>query len=257
MRYVESREKFFKGGVRVNIVITMAGLGSRFKKAGYQLPKYMIGAHEKTLFEWSMLSLDAFNKPTSKYFFIVRKEDHSSQFIMEKCRELRIDDIQLIEIDYLTDGQATTAMLAEKYWDAEKPLMIYNIDTYVEANEIKSSQIKGDGFIPCFNAEGSHWSFVKLDENNKAIEVREKMRISDNCTLGAYYFKTCKLFKELYEEYYAIDSNVEKGEKYVAPLYNYLISKGGEVYIATVPQSKVHVLGTPEELNYFLENYQV
>lgn len=84
------------------------------------------------------------------------------------------------------------------------------------------------------------------------IEVREKQRISDNCTLGAYYFKSARLYKRLYEEYYADDSKMEKNEKYIAPLYNYMIEKGLKVTISIVDTEKVHVLGTPEELKEFL-----
>ena len=58
------------------------------------------------------------------------------------------------------------------------------------------------GHIPCFYAEGDHWSFAKLDADGNVIEVREKKRISENCTLGAYYFASAKLFADLYNEYY-------------------------------------------------------
>lgn len=240
----------------MTIVITMAGLGSRFKKAGYQVPKYMIEAHGKTLFEWSMESLKGFERIGNDYIFIVRKEDNASNFIQEKCSKMGFSNISIIELDYLTDGQATTAMLGKQYWDKESELMIYNIDTYVESGEMNSKQIAGDGFIPCFHAPGAHWSFVKLDQEEKAVEVREKERISDNCTLGAYYFKSCKLYENLYNEYYSSNENLEKGEKYVAPLYNYLISKGGDVRISIVDYDKVHVLGTPEELKVFIETYK-
>lgn len=240
----------------MTIVITMAGLGSRFKQAGYPMPKYMIEAHKKTLFEWSMESLAGFNDASHEYFFIVRKEDQSSDFIYETCKKMGIEKVRVIEIDYLTDGQATTAMLARKFWNQESALLIYNIDTYVEAGEMNENQIIGDGFIPCFHAAGEHWSFVKLNEEKKAVLVREKERISDNCTLGAYYFKSCKLYEQLYNEYYSQNEHLEKGEKYVAPLYNYLISKGGDVRISIVDYAKVHVLGTPEELKLFEENYE-
>lgn len=240
----------------MTIVITMAGLGSRFKKAGYNVPKYMIEAHEKTLFEWSMESLLGFKKADNEYIFIVRKEDNSRDFIMNTCKKMDIHNVKLVEIDYLTDGQATTAMLGAKYWKKESELLIYNIDTYVEKYEMTSQQISGDGFIPCFHADGEHWSFVKLDNENRAVEVREKERISDNCTLGAYYFKSCGLYEDLYNEYYSSDENLEKGEKYVAPLYNYLISKGGDVRISIVDFSKVHVLGTPKELDIFVKTYK-
>lgn len=239
----------------IDIVITMGGLGSRFRKAGYTVPKYMIEAKGRTLFEWSMISLEGYRDRADKFIFIAMKDENNDVegFIKNRCFELNIIDPKVILLDYLTDGQATTAMLAEKYWDKDHALLIYNIDTYVEAGEMNSAELKGDGFIPCFQAEGDHWSFVRLDDAGRVVEIKEKKRISKYCTLGAYYFKTCALYEDLYNEYYK-DENRElvNGEKYVAPLYDYLLSKGGEIYISDVAPDKVHVLGTPEELNEFL-----
>ena len=237
---------------KLTILITMAGLGTRFREAGYKVPKYMIEAKGKTLFEWSMESLEGFKAPENDYIFVVRAEDDSGGFIRETCKKMGIENVKVIELDHATDGQATTAMLAEKIWDDESGLLIYNIDTYVEAGQMNFAQIQGDGFIPCFHAPGDHWSFARLDEAGKVAEVREKQRISDNCTLGAYYFKTCSLYRNLYNEYYASEEKLEMGEKYVAPLYNYLIEKGGDVRISIVDFDRVHVLGTPAELNVFL-----
>lgn len=239
----------------IDIVITMGGLGSRFRKAGYTVPKYMIEAKGRTLFEWSLISLEGYRDRADKYIFIAMKDETNDVegFIMDKCSELGIREPKVILLDYLTDGQATTAMLAAKYWDREHALLIYNIDTYVEAGEMNSGELKGDGFIPCFRAEGDHWSFVRLDDEGRVAEIKEKKRISDHCTLGAYYFKTCGLYEDLYNEYYR-DSERElvNGEKYVAPLYDHLLSKGGEIYISDISPDKVHVLGTPEELKVFL-----
>lgn len=239
----------------IDIVITMGGLGSRFRKAGYTVPKYMIEAKGRTLFEWSLISLEGYRDRADKYIFIAMKDETNDVegFIMDKCRTLGIREPGVILLDYLTDGQATTAMLAAKYWDREHALLIYNIDTYVEAGEMNSGELKGDGFIPCFKAEGDHWSFVRLDDEGRVAEIKEKKRISDHCTLGAYYFKTCGLYEDLYNEYYR-DSERElvNGEKYVAPLYDHLLSKGGEIYISDISPDKVHVLGTPEELKVFL-----
>lgn len=239
------------------IVITMAGMGSRFREAGYQVPKYQIEALGKTLFEWSLSSLEECWKTDDEFYFIVRREDQAEEFIRSSCKKFGICHAEVLEIDYLTDGQATTAMMAAKNWKSESELLIYNIDTYVEPGVIRIPESVGDGFIPCFHGEGSHWSFVKLDENQRAVEVREKERISDHCTLGAYYFKTCRLYEELYQEYYQQQRHMEKGEKYIAPLYNLLISKGGDVRISIVSSSKVHVLGTPKELRYFLDRSEV
>ncbi len=236
----------------MNIVITMAGLGSRFRKVGYTVPKFEIEVKGKMLFEWSMLSLsDYFNDDDSRFIFIVRKEDEAKDFIIGQCEKLDIKNPNIVEIDALTDGQATTAMLAKDHCVADDGMLVYNIDTYVEPGYLLKKNIVGDGFIPCFKADGDHWSFVKLDENGNAVEVREKQRISDNCTLGLYYFKDFALYEKIYNEYYSDESNLEKGEKYIAPLYNYMISKGYEVRIDDIPFERVHVLGTPEEVEAF------
>lgn len=238
----------------IDIVITMGGLGSRFRKAGYNVPKYMIEAKGKTLFEWSLISLEGYKDMANKYIFIAMKDDDNDVegFIRSKCSLLGIYNSEIIILDHLTDGQATTAMQAEKYWNPDNGLLIYNIDTYVEPYEMNSEELKGDGFIPCFTGEGDHWSFVRLDDAGRVVEIKEKQRISDHCTLGAYYFRTCHLYKQLYQGFYGNGDAISGKEKYIAPLYDYLLSKGGKIYISDVNVEKVHVLGTPEELEAFL-----
>lgn len=240
----------------MEIVITMAGMGSRFQKAGYKEPKFMIKALGKTLFEWSMDSLVDFNDENTKYTFIVRKECNAKEFIESKMKNYNISNINVIEIDYLTDGQATTCMLAKNNWDKQDELLIYNIDTYVEPHYLKRSDIAGDGFIPCFKADGDHWSFVKTNDSGEVVEIREKQRISDNCTIGAYYFKTCELYEKMYNEYYDDERKLDNNEKYIAPIYNYMLEKKMNLYITDIPQERVHVLGTPDELEEFIKNYK-
>ena len=175
-------------------------------------------------------------------------------FIIQHCNQLGIKNYKIIPIDYLTDGQATTALLASKYWNPNNAILIYNIDTYVEPGQMTYSELKGDGFIPCFEGEGDHWSFVRLDVSGRVVEIKEKKRISQYSTLGAYYFKSCRLYEQLYTEYYNKGLNSLNGERFVAPLYDYLLSKGGSIFISNVPKEKVHVLGTPFELETFLNS---
>lgn len=236
----------------MNIVITMGGLGSRFKKAGYTIPKYEIEVKGKSLFEWSLLSLKSFWN--ERFIFIVREEDNAKDFIKRNCDKMKLK-YHIIEINYLTSGQAETALLAESEWSEDDALLIYNIDTYVEPGCMNKEAIQGDGWIPCFHAEGDHWSFVKIDKEEKAVEVREKKRISDNCSLGAYYFKSAKIFKELYLDFYKDKNNIENNERYIAPMYNYMIKKGYNVYIQNINAANVHVLGTPEEVSAFNKNH--
>lgn len=237
----------------LTIIITMAGLGTRFRKAGYQCPKYMIEAKGKTLFEWSMDSLVGYNDHVSKYIFVVREEDHAQEFIKQKCEKYGISKIHIVEIDHLTDGQATTCMLAMPYCDPETEVMVYNIDTYVEPYELKYEDISGNGYLPCFHADGDHWSFVRLDKGGNVAEVKEKERISNICTLGAYYFSSAELYQDMYHEFYAESRQNSEEEKYIAPIYNYMVEKGMDVRISMIDFEKVHVLGTPEEIAVFIK----
>jgi hypothetical protein len=232
----------------MNIVITMGGLGERFRKAGYTVPKYEIEARGKSLFEWSMLSLKDFWQ--ERFIFLVRAEDRAKSFIEEQCKKLGVENIYIVELDHLTKGQAETAMYAHEYWDAEASMLIYNIDTYVEPGHLKMSDMTGDGAIPCFFAEGTHWSFVRLDERGRVVEVREKKRISDHCSLGAYYFRSCNLYADLYRRFY-VEGSPEISEQYIAPMYNVLLADGGDVHLIEIAREAVHVLGTPEELEAF------
>ncbi len=240
----------------MELVITMAGCGSRFYNAGYKVPKYQIVAFEKTLFEWSLISLKGFMDVVVNTIFIVQRKDNSIDFITNLCNKLGINPFTIIEIDGVTDGQATTAMKAAPFWNKDNSILIFNIDTFIEEGEMNFKEIKGCGFIPCFKGDGDHWSFACVDENLKALYVKEKVRISEFCSVGAYYFKTSKLYEDLYYKYYENNRDVN-GEKYIAPLYNYLIEEGKDVYISEIDKNKVHVLGTPEELNMFLkENFR-
>lgn len=233
------------------VVITMAGQGKRFRDAGYDCPKYMIKARGKTLFEWSMDSLVGYNPYVSKYVFVTRQEDKADSFIREHCRGFSIPDVEIIELDHQTDGQATTAMVALERCQNDESVLIYNIDTYVEPFAMQHRDLTGDGHIPCFKALGDHWSFVKTDEGGLVREVREKQRISNNCSVGAYYFLSVDLYRTIYKEFYGQQENVAIKEKYIAPMYNYMIQKGYEVTMSLIDKDKVHVLGTPEELEEF------
>ena len=233
----------------MTIIITMAGQGSRFKAAGFSIPKYMIEVRGKTLFDWSMESLEDYNKIVKKYIFVVQKKDNSKQFILEHMDKFNIGSIEVLELEEATDGQATTCMKAMDLCDADDSIMIYNIDTYVESGGLLLRAIEGDGFIPCFKAPGLHWSFVRVDDDGQVVEVREKERISDNCSIGAYFFKSAKLFIETYNSFYKV-GNITR-EKYIAPMYNALISKGYKVNMNIISSNLVHVLGTPEEVDSF------
>jgi dTDP-glucose pyrophosphorylase len=239
----------------LNVVITMAGRGSRFYEAGYTVPKYEIIAHDRNLFEWSMLSLKNFLTSDIRVIFICLEDNKSSDFILKHTKELGITDIHIIELKEITDGQATSAYLSRELWMLDCPLLIYNIDTYVKPHALQPHYIRpgSDGWVPCFQVPGKHWSFVKLGDDDWAVDLAEKHRISDYASIGLYWFSLASRYVEIYERFFSDPKNLVRGEKYVAPLYRQLISDGGKVSLTDLCMSDVHVLGTPAELHQFLQ----
>lgn len=233
----------------MKVIITMAGEGSRFKKVGYKIPKHEIEVKGKSLFEWSMLSLlNFFNE---EFIFIVRKNNYNKEVIEKLCKKLGIEKFKFKEIEILTDGQATTAFLCDSLIDNEEDILIYNIDTYISGNEIlKEEMIKYDGYIPVFKSEGEKWSFIKLDSEGKIIDVVEKIRVSELGSIGLYYFKSWRDYKNIYLKY-KDEIKVKYKEVYIAPMYHYLIEENKNIGYIILKNENIHVLGTPEDLKNF------
>jgi hypothetical protein len=112
--------------------------------------------------------------------------------------------------------------------------------------------IRGDGWIPVTDALGDNWSFARADDQQRALELREKCRISSHATIGLYYFSSFTLYNNVYESFYADASRVEANERYIAPTYNLLIERGLEVFVEPVPLEDFRALGTPADLQSFL-----
>lgn len=239
------------------MIITMAGLGSRFRDAGYTIPKFMIEARGASLFDWSMTGLRSFIGAGASFVFVVRAEDNATDFIRVRAAANGIHRFEIIELVAPTDGQATTARIAVSNIAAESPIAIFNIDTGVRANLLHPPDRADDGWIPCFRAPGDSWSFVLTDRNGLAIEVREKQRISEFATIGFYWFATAELYASAYDNYYSVAGREERGERYVAPLYNQLIADGKRITVTEIPYEAITALGTPADLDRFVKKGKV
>ena len=237
-----------------SFVITMAGMGSRFRKAGYDCPKYMITTCGKTLFEWSLDGLLDLMQPGDRFVFVARKDDDAGDFIRSRCAAMGIASAEIIELSEMTDGQATTAKLALDLIPGDAPMAIFNIDTGLVRGALRREDALGAGWIPCFRAAGDGWSFCRTDETGRVTEVREKSRISDFATIGFYWFDSAQGYADAYAAYYAVAGREEKGERYVAPLYNQIIQAGSLVSLSEVALTDVIPLGTPEEVKRFEES---
>jgi dTDP-glucose pyrophosphorylase len=215
------------------------------------MPKHEIIVRGRSLFEWSVISLQNFF--SEKFIFVGRKSNWNKKNLSLDCRRLGIKHFEFIELAVSTMGQADTVNQALKQIGGDgESLMVYNIDTYVQPEALVSGDIKGEGWIPVFEAEGDRWSFCVLNQDGLVTEVAEKRRISNLATVGLYYFKTGAIFRECYQKY----DFSQYPEQFVAPLYNILISDDrSQVFATTLPSAAVHVLGTPEDIRQFAPEF--
>ncbi|ELZ8935251.1 glycosyltransferase family 2 protein [Cronobacter dublinensis] len=228
------------------IIIPMAGLSSRFFKAGYTEPKYKLLAHGKSLFEWSVNTFESYYQK-EKFIFICRDVYDTPAFVDNELKRIGIKDYEIVVLKAETRGQAETVFLAlDKVPDDEK-LIIFNIDTHEK--KFATFNEPNDAYLEVFKGEGEHWSFAQPKGDTTLVErTTEKVRISDLCSNGVYGFKNKKIFIDAYIE--LIRSN--PGEFYIAPMFNFIIAKDMCVRFKLVEHSDHIFMGTPSEYSDFL-----
>lgn len=236
------------------IMIPMAGMSSRFFKAGYSKPKYMLEAKGKTLFEHSVLSFEKYFKD-ELFIFVIRDVYETKKFVIDQVKKLGIKDFKIVCLDVETKGQAETVFLGLDDIDDNESLTIFNIDTFRPEFSYPDLSSKEDGYLEVFQGSGDNWSFV-LPENEEStllVETAEKRPISDLCCTGLYYFNKVSDFKLSYNDYLNKPKELwEKGELYVAPLYNFLIKNGKSIHYHKIERDEVIFCGTPDEYDDFL-----
>jgi len=239
------------------IVIPMAGMSSRFFKAGYKKPKYMLEAHGKTLFDHSINSFKKYFE-TELFLFIVRDVYDSPAFVEKRARAIGIRNFKITILNEETRGQAETVTVGiESIPDYKGPISIFNIDTFRPGFIFPNVGDLGDGYLEVFKGEGSNWSFVKpLHENTtQIIQATEKNPVSNLCCTGLYYFRDVNEYLKAYYTYLSLpEDSWEKGELYVAPIYNILIADKKEIHYNLININDVIFCGVPDEYNKFLDN---
>ena len=237
---------------KLNILIPMAGAGSRFEQAGYTFPKPLIDVRNKPMIQVVVENLNI----KANYVYIVQKK-HREKYNLDTLLNLITPGCKIVEVDGLTEGAACTALLAKEYINNDAPLFFANSDQFVEwdSNEFmyKMNETNTDGGIVTFEATHPKWSFAKVNELGLVTEVAEKNPISNIATVGYYYWKHGSDFVKYAEQ--MIDKNIRvNNEFYVCPVFNEAIQDNKQ--IRTFNIDKMWGLGTPEDLKYYLENYK-
>lgn len=236
------------------ILITMAGLSSRFSKAGYTLPKYMLNLDERSIFEWSISSFHHYFE-SEVFTFIIRNDNEVKEYIEEKIKVLGIRKFNIIQLNHDTGGQAETAYLGLKKFTEDFPVIIFNIDT-IRYDYVKPDFIENcDGYLEVFIDEGLHWSFIEPGPDRTVLKTTEKLKISNLCSNGLYYFKSQKKFCEIFEDAFR-QQELVNNEFYIAPLYNRLIKDGEKIMYQEVCLSQLDFSGTPDEYENLLKKME-
>ena len=238
---------------KMNVLIPMAGAGSRFANAGYTFPKPLIDVNNKPMIQVVVDNLNI----EANYIYIVQKS-HRVKYNLDTLLNLITPNCKIVDVDGITDGAACTTLLAKEYINNDDFLLIANSDQYVEWNSndfmynIESSNT--DGSILVFKSNHPKWSFVKLNEDNLITEVAEKNPISDNATVGIYFWKKGSDYVKYTEQ--MIEKNIRtNNEFYVCPVYNEAIQDGKSIKPYHV--EKMWGIGTPEDLRFFLEKVKI
>lgn len=231
------------------IVIPMAGLSSRFFKAGYSQPKYMLEAHGNSLFRHSVESFKAYFE-TETFLFIIRDVYNTYDFVTSEIVSMGIKSYQIFVLENETRGQAETVYLALESLDSHDSITIFNIDTFRPNFQYPANLDQFDGYLEVFEGSGDNWSFIKVaqDDTNKVILTTEKNPVSNLCCTGLYYFADMQKFKSIFLEYAnRPQSEWEKAELYVAPLYNLLINQDAYISYDLIDSNDVIFCGVPQE----------
>ena len=188
--------------------------------------------------------------------------DLVSEYIVQGAKKETIlknivNDCKIIIVDGITEGAACTTLLAKEYINNDNPLLIANSDQFIEWNSdwfyYETNQNKSDGIILTFNDNNSKWSFAEIDDNQNVIRVAEKEVISNNASVGIYYYSKGSDYVKYSEQ--MINKNLRvNNEFYICPVYNEFINDNKKIKIFKI--DKMWGLGTPEDLNYYLENYK-
>lgn len=238
----------------LNIVVPMAGHGSRFKTAGYELPKPILPIHGVPMIALVVDNL----RPTCEHRFIfVCLEEHVRRYDVSSMLQCVAPGCEIIPIDGVTEGAACSVLKAQKFIDSDDPLMIANSDQYVDMDINSYLQSAGqpgmDGLIMTMTDRDPKWSYVRFADNGDIVDVVEKQVVSDHATVGIYNFaRGCDFVSAAWE---TINANLRvNNEFYVAPVYNQLIARGMSIkpYSIGSASERMYGLGTPDDFEFFV-----
>jgi HAD superfamily hydrolase (TIGR01509 family) len=250
--------------ITFHIVIPMAGEGSRFREAGYTIPKPFIPVGGKPMVSWVIQNMIPKDIPVEHYKLKFHLIVRSSHVTGNRLDSLFWDVPSNVSYTYhttdgLTEGAACSVLLAEGEINNNDPLLIVNSDQYLEWNPDVFYKCmlnpEYDGTILTFyqpNPYDLKWSYAKVSDDGFVTEVQEKKWISPYATVGLYGWRRGADYVKYAKQ--MIEKNIRvKNEFYVCPVYNESIGDGQHVRVKLC--TGMWGLGVPEDLQTFQKEF--
>lgn len=234
----------------MNILIPMAGLGSRFPSHTYPMPKPLIEVNGEPMISKAIKSLNL----DGNYFFVIAKNQFTS--LVEETITAIKPNSKFIEIDYITEGPANSALLFRDQINSDEELVIANCDQIMEWNSenfLHNVRLY-DGAVVTYHTDTDKNSYARLDKNGLVVEIREKEVISNVSLNGIHYWKKGSHFVNSADKMMELQDRAPNGEFYIGPTYNHMIRQGLKVGIYHIPNEQHHPVGIPDDLKKYLEH---
>lgn len=236
----------------INIVIPMAGAGSRFQVAGYTLPKPFIDVNGKMMIEHV---LNGILVPDATYTLIIQeafRAEHGDKLELLAKKY----GVRFVAVEKLTQGASCTALAAHELINNDDMVVFADSDNFFDnvafRNFIADARArKLDGSLLTFNTNEPCFSFAETDENGFVTRTAEKDPISNHAITGVYLFAHGRDFVKN-----AINMMIygdrAKNEYYMSNVYNWAIRAGQKIGVFDIQKSDWACVGTPAQLTEYL-----
>lgn len=234
----------------MNIIIPMAGEGTRVKS---NVPKPLVEVlNGKPMIEMALESLNI----DGHYCFIVRRYNNQDWNVaLRDSIRKTVGQAAIVEIDYLTQGPAISALHAPQLFFGKTDLLITNCDQIMRWDADKfidfTKTTSADGAVVTYKTDTPKNSYARIYDYPEFDIIKEKEVISEYSLNGIHWWKCGEFFAESVSRMMEQQDTVN-GEYYVGPSYNYMY---GTKMVYNIDPAEHFAVGTLEDIERYRELY--